>query len=72
MQVFIIAILISVVLKFLSGIVVRSYISLNKTEQELSHSFFFNLAALIYVINSGLILINGTVLAALAIKTYLL
>lgn len=72
MDTFAIAILISIVLKYLSGIVVRLYLSKDKTPEELSKSIVFNLAVLSFVINDGLILINGSILAALMIKTYIL
>lgn len=72
MYIFIIAILISFVLRYISGFVVKLYLSLEKTEKELSDSFIFNICVLTYVINTGLIVINVTVLASLLIKTYLL
>ncbi len=72
MQIFIIATLVSFVLKFVSLIVISFYKDAEKSDEELSDSFIFNLAVLIYVINTGLILINGSILLALIIKTYLI
>jgi hypothetical protein len=72
MVIFFIAIIISIVLRFLSGIVVRFYISLNKSKDDLDKSFIFNLSALVYVLNTGLIFINSSILFAIIIKTYLL
>jgi magnesium-transporting ATPase (P-type) len=71
MDIFIIAILISIVLRSISGFVVNLYLSLDNKEH-LHSSLMFNVSVLVYVINTGLILINTTILAALAIKTYLL
>ena len=72
MVIFSIAIIISIVLRFLSGIVVRFYLSLNKSKDDLDSSFIFNLSALVYVLNTGLIFINSSILFAMIIKTYLL
>jgi hypothetical protein len=72
MSIFLIAILISFVLILLSSSVLKFYLSLNKTDEELGKSFFFNAAVLMYLINTGLIFINSAVLVALVINTYLL
>lgn len=72
MEVFLIAIIVSIVLRYVSGFIIKLYVSLDKTDHDLNKSFIFNAAALIYIINTGLIFINGSVLAALIIKTYLL
>ena len=72
MSIFLIAIIISFVLILLSSSVLKFYIGLDKTDEELGKSFFFNAAVLLYLINVGLIFINSAVLVALVINTYIL
>lgn len=72
MEIFLIAILISIVLRFLSSAVIKLYVMMDKSTEELSKSFLFNIAVLTYVLNNGLLIINGSILSALIIKTYLL
>jgi hypothetical protein len=71
MYIFLIAILISLVIRWVARQVVNFYIDMDLPSDELEKSFVFNVAVILYVINSGLIWINSAVLAALIIKPYL-
>jgi hypothetical protein len=47
------------------------YVNMGKTNEELSNNFIFSAAALAYGLNTAMLYVNITVLAALFLKQYL-
>jgi hypothetical protein len=72
MKIFIIAILIGIMIQSLSNIIMNIYHYLGIKEETLSGSLIYNSAALVYVLNRGVMIINVTILGALIIKHYIL
>ena len=72
MKIFIIAILIGIMIQSVSNIIMNIYHYLGIKEETLSGSLIYNSAALVYVLNRGVMIINVTILGALIIKHYIL
>lgn len=72
MKIFVIAILIGIMVQSLSKIIMNIYHYLGIKEETLSGSLIYNSAALVYVLNRGVMIINATILGALIVKHYIL
>lgn len=72
MKIFIIAILIGIMVQSLSKMIMSIYHYLGIKEETLSSSLIYNSAALVYVLNRGVMIINVTILGALIVKHYIL
>jgi hypothetical protein len=72
MKIFIIAILIGIMIQSVSNIIMNIYHYLGIKKETLSGSLIYNSAALVYVLNRGVMIINVTILGALIIKHYIL
>jgi len=70
--IFFIAILIGLVIRSFCNLGLYLYLRSNKTEEEIRNKLGFQTLVVVYVFNKVLLLANGTVLAAIAVRTYLL
>jgi hypothetical protein len=70
--IFSVAILIGLVIRLFCNLGIYLYLRSNKTEEEIRKKLGFQTLVVVYVFNKILLIIHGTILAALAVRTYLL
>lgn len=72
MSIFLIAILLSLMVRWISQYLVLIYMEMGKTEKELNKSFIFNASVTCYLVSSGILYVNVTVLSAFLVRFYFL
>lgn len=72
MRIFLIAILIGLVIRYISAFVVNRYVKSKQSDEQLLAKPGFNIVLVIYLVNGLMLQINVAILIALAIKEYIL